>query len=79
MKQKSARKVRQQEKNFVSLLAEIRLKEKEGTHKTSVRIKEEDILTVPICVTETSCPFGSLTNLEMVAVIVVKKEREQTI
>jgi hypothetical protein len=51
----------------VSLLAEIRLKEKDGTHKTSVRIKDAEILTVPICVTEASWPFGNLTNLEVVA------------
>jgi hypothetical protein len=66
-------------RNFVSFLTEIRLKEKDGTHKTSIRIKEAEIITVPISVTETSWPFGSLTNLEVVAVIVVKNEREQTI
>jgi len=63
----------------VSFLIEKRLKEKDGTHKTSIRIKEAEIITVPISVTETSWPFGSLANLEVVAVIVVKNEREQTI
>jgi hypothetical protein len=52
MKQKSTRNIRQQEKNFVSLLAEMKLNEKVGTHRTSVRIKDVEILTVPICVTE---------------------------
>jgi len=35
------------EKNLVSLLADIRLKEKEGTQRTLVNVKEEEILTVP--------------------------------
>jgi len=69
--------MRQQEENFVCLLADIRLKEKAGTHRTLVRIKEAEILTVPMCVTETNCPLGSLTNLEMIDVMVVKKEIEQ--
>jgi hypothetical protein len=77
IKQKSARNMRQQEENFVCLLADIRLKEKAGTHRTLVRIKEAEILTVPMCVTETNCPLGSLTNLEMIDVMVVKKEIEQ--
>jgi hypothetical protein len=58
----------------VSLLDEIRLKEKDGTHKTSVRIKDAKILTVHICVTEASWPFGSLTNLEVFLLIVLKNE-----
>jgi hypothetical protein len=45
MKQKSARKIRQQEKNLVSLLADIRLKEKKGTQRM-VNVKEAEILTV---------------------------------
>jgi hypothetical protein len=61
----------------VSLLADIRLKEKAGTHRPLVRIREAEILTVPMCVTKTNCPLGSLTNLETVDVMVVKKEVEQ--
>jgi hypothetical protein len=34
-------------KNLVSLLADIRLKEKEGTQRILVNVKEEEILTVP--------------------------------
>jgi hypothetical protein len=45
MKQKLARKIRQEENNLVSLLADIRLKEKEGTQRTLVNVKEAEILT----------------------------------
>ena len=42
------------------LLAEKRLKEKEGTHRTSVSVKCSKILAVPIWVTLANWPFGSL-------------------
>jgi hypothetical protein len=57
IKQKSARNIRQQEENFVSLLADTRLKEKAGTHRSLVKIREAEILIVPMCVTETNCPL----------------------
>jgi len=41
MKQKSARKIRQQEKNLVSLLADIRLKEKKKEHKGWLMSKKQ--------------------------------------
>ena len=45
----------------MSLLVEIRLKVKEGTHKTLVKIRVSDIVTIPMCVTEAIEPLGSLT------------------
>jgi hypothetical protein len=48
MKQKEAKKIRQQQRDLVSLLAESRLKENDGMHNTSVRIKSLEIQTVPI-------------------------------
>jgi hypothetical protein len=45
----------------MSLLAEIRLKVKEGTHKTPVKVRVYDIVTVPMCVTEAIEALGSLT------------------
>jgi hypothetical protein len=78
MKQKPAKKIRQQCITLISLLAEIRLKENEGTQKTSVRIRFSDILTVPICVTEAYLPFGNRTNLETIEVMDVRQDKEQT-
>ena len=69
----------QQLRTLINLLTEIRLKENEGTHKTFVRVKVAEILTLPICVTAAELPFGNLTCLETIAVIVVRKEIEQTI
>jgi hypothetical protein len=45
----------------MNLVAEIRLKVKEGTHKTSVKVRVSEIVTVPMCVTLAIEPFGSLT------------------
>ena len=58
IKQQSPRKMRQQQRDLVSWLTEIKLKVKEGTHKTLVKIKEEEICTVPMCVTKACSPFG---------------------
>jgi hypothetical protein len=43
----------------MSLLAKIKLKLKEGTHKTLVSIKLFEILTVPMCVIVAITPLGS--------------------
>jgi hypothetical protein len=48
MKQKLARKIRQQLRDLINLLAEIKLKEKEGTQRTSCKIRCSESLTVPI-------------------------------
>jgi hypothetical protein len=65
--------------DLISLLVEIRLKEKEGTQRTSVKIKESEKLTVPICVTKANWPLGNLTCEDTTAVIVVKWWMELTI
>jgi len=65
--------------DLISLLAKIRLKVKEGTQRTSVKIKESENLTVPICVTKANWPLGNLTYEDTTAVIVVKWWVELTI
>jgi hypothetical protein len=76
---KEAKKIRQQQRDLVSLLAESRLKENDGLHNTSVRIKSLEIWTVPIWVTAANCPLGNLTWVDTTIVIVVRKEIEPTI
>jgi hypothetical protein len=61
MKQRLERKNMQHFKEAMSLLTEIKLKEKTGTHRTSTRMRESDNLTIPICVTNTDSPLGSST------------------
>jgi hypothetical protein len=78
IKQKPARKIKQHFTFLVSLLAEIRLKEKEGTQRTFVRVNVAEILTVPIWVTSANDLLGNFTFLETVAVIDVKKVMELT-
>ena len=58
MKQQLPRKMRQQNEVLVSLLTEIRLKAKDGTHNTSFKTKVEEICIMPTCVTKTWSPFG---------------------
>ena len=48
-------------KEAVSLLIEIKLKEKVGTQRTSINMRESDSLTVPIRVTNIDSPLGSST------------------
>ncbi len=62
----------------MSLLAKIKLKLKEGTHKTLVSIKLFEILTVPMCVIVAITPLGSWTLVEMITVMLVKKDIEHT-
>jgi len=73
MKQKLARKIRQQLRDLINLLAEIKLKEKEGTQR-SCKIRCLESLTVPIWVTMAKLPFGNFTREEMVAVIEVNND-----
>jgi hypothetical protein len=61
MNQRLERKNMKHFKDEVSLLTEIKLKEREGTHRTSTNMREFDILIVPICVTNTDSPLGSST------------------
>jgi hypothetical protein len=60
----------------MSLVAEIRLKVKEGTHKTSIKLRVSEIVTVPICVTLAIEPFGSLTWVETTTIMVVNIEEQ---
>jgi hypothetical protein len=46
---------------LVNVGEERRLKVKEGMHKTFSRVIKFESLTVPMCVTGISYPFGSLT------------------
>lgn len=77
MKQNSARNTKQQLRTLINLLTEIKLEENEGTHKTFIRVDVAEILTVPICVTIAKLPFGNLTCLKTIDVIVVRNEIEQ--
>ena len=58
------------------MLAEIRLKLKEGTHKTSVNVRLSESLMVPMCVTDALAPLGKFTWVETMAVIVVKRDEQ---
>ena len=60
----------------MSLVAEIRLKLKEGTHKTPVKVRVFEIVTVPMCVTLAIEPFSSLTWVDIAAVMVVNIEKQ---
>ena len=51
--------MQQQEVFWVSLLMEIRLKEKVGMQRTFSRVNVAEILTVPTWVTLTMSPLGS--------------------
>ena len=63
----------------VSLLTESKLYEKDGTQSTSLRIRFLDIWTIPIWVTGTVFPFGSLTEVFKALVIEVKMSIEWAI
>ena len=76
MKQNCERKMQQQEGCWVSLLMEIRLKEKLGMQSTLPRTKVEDSCTVPICVTLAMSPLGGLIEICTAEVMEVKKAKE---
>ena len=76
MKQYPARNIRQKFKDLMSLLAEIRLKLKEGMHKTPISVRVFDIVIVPMCVTEAIEPLGSLTWVDTMAVMVVNIDEQ---
>jgi predicted Zn-dependent protease len=79
MKQKLANKMKQKWMDFMSFLSNNKLKEKNRTHKTFVRRRLAGIWTVPIWVTTSNFSFGSLTLVDILAVIEVKREMEQII
>ncbi len=70
--------MRQQVEEWTNLLIEMRLKWKDGTHKTFVKMSEDDNLTVPMCVIGTRLPLGNSTVAWMTKVILIKQEREWT-
>lgn len=63
--------MQQQEEDWVSLLRDIRLKEKDGMQSTFSSVKVEVNLTVPIWVTLAISQLGSLTELRTMEVIEV--------
>ena len=65
--------------DLMSLLIDSKLKEKDGTHKTLVRVRLAEICTVPIWVTTTNFPFGSLTLADILAVIEMNNDIEPII
>ena len=50
---------------LISLQVEIGLKEKEGTHKTSVNVRFSKRVTVPMCVTNAIESLGNLTYVQL--------------
>ena len=79
MKQKVDKSTRQIGWNLVKELTKKRLKVKEGTHRTLWRVRKDDKITIPMCVTEAISPLGSWTIDWVIAVIVVKSWTEHTI
>ena len=76
IKQKFERKTRQQDRDFVNLLIEIRLNEKEGTQRTFSRTKVDVTWIVPMCVTVTFSPLGNWIKVVIELVILVNKVTE---
>lgn len=64
---------------FMSWVTEIKLKENEGTHSTSVNMRFLETLIIPLWVMKTWFPFRSLTKNFMVKVIEVNREIELSI
>ena len=71
--------MKQQVMDLMSLLADSRLKEKDGTHNTLMRVRLAEICTVPIWVTTANLPFGSLTLANILVVIEVNNDIEHII
>jgi hypothetical protein len=64
--------MKQQLKNLTNLLTEMRLKENDGIHRTFVKMRVAEILTIPISVTIVELPFGKRTCLETKEMIEVR-------
>jgi hypothetical protein len=64
---------------LINLLTEIRLNEKKGIHKTSVKIKDSEIRTVPMWVNDANWPLGNLIVLETTEFMDLNKEIVQII
>ena len=59
---------------FSDSMTNKRLKVKEGTHKTLLRVKEDDKTKAPLCVTEAVSPLGNSTMVLVIAIIEVLTE-----
>ena len=70
---KFERKTRQQDRDFVNLLTDIRLNEKEGTQSTFSRVKVDVTWIVPMWMTVTFSPSGNWIKVDMLLVILVNK------
>ena len=73
MRQNCERKIQQQGEDWVSLLMEIKLKEKLGMQSTFSNNKVGETCTVPTCVTIVISPLGNLTKIWTMEVIEVKE------
>ena len=73
MKQKVDKSTRQFGWNLVKELTEKKLKVKEGTHRTLWKVREDDKITIPMCVTEVVSPLGSWTMDWLITVTMVKR------
>ena len=76
MKQNLERKTRQHDRDLVNLLIDIKLNEKEETHRTFSRTKVDVTWIVPICVTVTLSPLGNWRKVDIELVILVNKVME---
>ena len=66
--------MRQHLRFLISLLAEMRLKVKEGTHNTPLNVRFSKSVTIPMCVTIAIEPLGNFTCDEATAVMEVKMD-----
>lgn len=79
MTQEFEKKVIKQCEFWESLLTEIKLKRKEGTQMTLVKVKRGENSIDPICVTDATVPFGKVTVRPFTGRNEVKRVGEQTI
>lgn len=63
---------------WTSLLTDNKLNENDGTHNTLIKLKELEILTMPMCVTYALWPLRSVTKVELTTKNEVKEEIELT-
>ena len=68
--------MQQQEEDWVSLLMEIKLKEKVGLQRTLSNSKMGETWTVPLCETLAMSPLGNLTEMWTIEVMEVKNWME---
>ena len=79
MRQNCERKIQQEDEDWVSLLIEIKLKEKLGLQSTLSKNNVGETCTVPTCVTLAIEPLGNLIEIWTMEVIEVKSWIEWTI